>query len=186
MPKYFSYHKDLFYQYSSLIETMKFMQFFLIGNIVHRYWNKVERLFETPWFFPLVVVLAFVCCADIFRWHYLRMMWTNLPRTLAMYSLLFIVVMFFRHYQQWFTQERGVGKTLQYIGTRTLDIYLLHFILLPRLPMVGLWLNRYQPNFVIDIVLSMGVAFVVVAFCLLISNMLRVSPFLRLYLFGRK
>ena len=186
MPKYFTYHKDLFFQYSSLIETMKFMQFFLIGNLAHRYWTKLQRLFDTAWFFPIVVTLAFVCCADIFRWHTLRLMWTNLPRTLAMYALLCIVVMFFRHYQQWFTQEKRTGQALQYIGTRTLDVYLLHYILLPKLPMVGQWLNAHQPNFVVDIVLSLSVAMVVIAFCLLVSNLLRVSPFFRLYLFGRK
>jgi len=186
MPKIFTYHKDLFFYYSSLIQTMKFLQFFLLGNLVHRYWDRFLKLIDTSWFFPVTLMIAFVCCADIFRWHTLKFMWTNLPRTLAMYSLLLIVVIFFRYYQRWFVSERPVGRALQYIGTRTLDVYLLHFLLIPKMPMVGKWLNANHPNFVIDIVLSMGVALVVIAFCLLISNILRMSPFFRLYLFGRK
>ena len=185
MPKTFTYHKDLFFEYSSLVQTIRYMQFFLLGNIVRRYWSRVEQLFDTSWFFPLVMTLAVVCCAEFFKLHTLKKVWINLPRTTAMYSLLLLVVMFFRHYQTWFDGEKKAGRLLSFIGTRTLDIYLLHFLLLPKLPQVGAWLNANQPNFVLSVVLSTSVALVVIAFCLLASQLLRVSPFLQLYLFGK-
>ena len=185
LPKVFSYHKDMFFAYSSLVQTIRYMQFFLLGNIVRRYWTQFERLFDSPWFFPLVVTVAVVCCADIFQLHTLRKVWTNLPRTTAMYALLLLVVMFFRHYQTWFDEGQRAGRFLSFIGTRTLDIYLLHFLLLPKMPQVGQWLNANQPNFLLSIVLSVSVALVVIAFCLLASQLLRVSPFLQLYLFGK-
>ncbi|MBR1521127.1 MAG: acyltransferase [Bacteroidaceae bacterium] len=186
MPQEFGkWYKTDFMMYSSCYETLKFLHFFLMGNLVHRFWQGTQRLFDARWFFPVIVVLAFLCCADIFKWHYMKQEWTNLPKTLAMYTLMFTVVMFFRHYQQHFTQQHSIGKGLQYIGTRTLDIYLLHFILLPKMPQVGKWLDANHPNFVIDIVLSVSVALVVIAFCLLVSNILRMSPVLKEYLFGR-
>ena len=91
-----------------------------------------------------------------------------------------------RHYQSWFDVGRKSGRFLSFIGMRTLDIYLLHFLLLPKMSQVGEWLNSNQPNFVLSIVLSVSVALVVIAFCLLASQLLRVSPFLQLYLFGKK
>ena len=185
LPKVFTYHKDLFFDYSSLIQTIRYMQFFLLGNIVRRYWDKVERLFDTSWFFPLMVTLAVVCCAEIFQLHTLKKAWVNLPRTTAMYALLLLVVMFFRHYQAWFGEGQRAGRFLSFIGMRTLDIYLLHFLLLPQMPQVGEWLNANQPNFLLSIVLSVSVALIVIAFCLLASQLLRVSPFLQLYLFGK-
>ena len=185
MPKIFTYHKADFFQVSSLVLTMKFMQFFLLGNLVHRYWDRVQRIFIAPWFFPTVTVLAFFCCADIFRWHIFKFMWTNLPRTLAMYSLLMMVVTFFHYYQGWLTCETWLGRTLQYVGTRTLDIYLIHFIVMPKLTFVGKWLNANQPNFLIDIMCSLIVAVPVIVLCCLISHILRVSPFFKKYLFGR-
>ena len=103
-----------------------------------------------------------------------------------MFTLLSMVVIFFRNYQSWFTQERFIGRTLQYIGVRTLDVYLLHYILLPRLPQVGQWLNQNRPNFVLEVVTSFSVALIVIAFCLLISQILRISPLFRQYLFGRQ
>lgn len=185
LPKVFSYHKDLFFAYTSLIQTIRYMQFFLLGNIVRRYWTQFQRLLDSPWFFPVVVTLAVVCCAEFFKLHTLKRVWINLPRTTAMYALLLIVVMFFRHYQSWFEEGRRAGRFLSFIGMRTLDIYLLHFLLLPKMPQVGEWLNANRPNFLLSIVLSVGVALVVIAFCLLVSQLLRVSPFLQLYLFGR-
>ena len=186
LPKVFTYQEDTFFAYSSLVQTIRYMQFFLLGNIIRRYWHQAERLFDTSWFFPLVVTLAVVCCADIFQLHTLKKVWVNLPRTTAMYALLLIVVMFFRHYQAWFEEGKRTGRFLSFIGTRTLDIYLLHFLLLPKMPQVGAWLNANQPNFLLSIVLSVSVALVVIAFCLLASQLLRVSPFLQLYLFGKR
>jgi fucose 4-O-acetylase-like acetyltransferase len=98
---------------------------------------------------------------------------------------MLIVVMYFRNHQDRFTRETRIGRGLQYVGTRTLDVYLLHFILLPQLPEVGKWLDAHHPNFVLDIVLAVGTALVIIAFCLLISEILRMSPFLKKYLFGR-
>ncbi len=210
VPRVFTYWHDLFFSYSSLLETIKFMQFFLLGNLARRHWDVLLRLFQTRWFFPLCVVLGFLCCADFFRWHCLKLVWTNLPRTLAMYCLLLVLVQCFVHYESVLTPTRPLGHALQlaspsrlarhspkralsllslllrFIGQRTLDIYLLHYLFLPRLPEVGAWLNQCHPNFVIDVTLSIGLGLLVVAFCLLTSAVLRTSPFLRLYLFGKQ
>ena len=186
MPKYFKYPGSAFMRYSSLIEVVYYFQFFLFGNVVHRYWDKVERLFDSRWFFPVVTVIAFVCAADVLKWHTLRLMWVNLPRTVAMYALMLMVVMFFRYYKDSVSKETVMGRGLQYIGVRTLDIYLLHFILMPRLKMVGPWLDSMHPNFILEVVMTVSVALVVIVFCCLASNILRVSPFFKKYLFGRK
>ncbi|MBQ9361850.1 MAG: acyltransferase [Bacteroidaceae bacterium] len=174
-----------FMMYSSFYETLKFFHFFVFGNLVHRYWKNTTALFRKQWFYPVVTIVAFLSCADFFRWHLFNGEWINVSKTLAMYTLLLMVVMFFMHYESWFAKETPVGRTLQYIGVRTLDIYLLHFILLPKLPMVGAFLNQYRPNFLVDIVFAMTVALLVIAGCCLMSHVLRVSPIFKKYLFGR-
>ncbi|MCD8304418.1 MAG: acyltransferase [Prevotellaceae bacterium] len=186
VPRVFTYWHRPFYSSSSLLETIKFMQFFLLGNLARRHWGCLTKLFSSRWFFPLCVVLGFLCCADYFRWHFLKLVWTNLPRTLAMYCLLLVLVQCFVRYESLLTPSRPLGHALQFIGQRTLDIYLLHYLFLPRLPEVGAWLNRCHPNFVLDVTLSVGVGLLVIAFCLLVSAVLRTSPFLRLYLFGKR
>lgn len=186
MPSWFHYHEAAFYNYSSLIQTMRFMQFFLLGNLVHRLWVQTQRMMDSQWFFPVAITLVFFCCVEFLRWHYLRLQWANLPRTLSMYGLVLLTVTTFRYFADQLTTEHRLGRWLQYIGKRTLDIYLLHFILMPRLPQVGVWLNHNQPNFLLDILLSVSLGMVVIGACLMVSNLLRISPFFRQYFFGRK
>jgi fucose 4-O-acetylase-like acetyltransferase len=78
-----------------------------------------------------------------------------------------------------------VGASLQYIGRRTLDIYLLHFFFLPNIPTIGQFFDKYRHNFVLDTTLSVVIALLIIGFCIITSNILRVSPFLRKWLFGR-
>ena len=78
-----------------------------------------------------------------------------------------------------------MGASLQYIGRRTLDIYLIHFLFMPDLPHVGEFFKSYPHNFVIDILLSAVLGLVVIGFSIITSNILRISPFFKKWLFGR-
>ena len=171
---------------SSVLELMRFFHFFVFGNIIHRYWHKTERIFEKPGFYLAIVAIACVCTTEYIHLHLLHMQWANITHTLAQYSLLTLVFLFFRYYQQSFSKETRVGRSLQYIGTRTLDIYLLHYFFLPKLPEVGEFFNTHKGNFVLDTTLSFLAAIVIIGFCLVVSNALRISPFLKKYLFGRE
>ena len=190
LPRYFSWAlgykgpPNEFMNYSSLVELFRYFPFFLFGSIVHRYWEQAQRLMDARWFFPIVTLLALICTLDVIKWHTLRMAWTSLPHTLAMFLLLSMVFMFFRHYHEFFEQTR-FGQGLQFIGRRTLDIYLLHYFFLPKLPMVGEFFRVNRQNFILDTTASLAVALLVVAFCIVTSQLLRVSPFLKKYLFGR-
>ena len=190
LPRYFSWalgHKgpqNEFLNYSSLVEMFRYFPFFLYGTIVHRYWDQAQRLMDSRWFYPVVLALAVVMSLEVIKWHTLHMEWASLPHTLAMFLLLSIVFMFFRHEQAFFGETR-FGKGLQFIGRRTLDIYLLHYFFLPKLPMVGQFFFTNRHNFLLDTTASLLVALVIVAFCIITSQLIRVSPFLKKHLFGR-
>ena len=91
----------------------------------------------------------------------------------------------FRYYQQYFTKFTIMGVSLQYVGRRTLDIYLIHFLFMPDLPQIGEFFKSYPHNFVVDILLSVLLGLVVIGFCIIASNILRISPFFKKWLFGR-
>jgi len=184
--RWFSWRKEPFFRYSSLTEVARYFQFFLLGNLVHRFWPQVQRLLDTRWFFPLLVVVAFLGAGDYLKWHNLRMEWANLPRTLSMYAFVMMIVAFFRHYEHWFTKETRLGSALQYIGVRTLDIYLIHYFFIPKLPDIGVWFKAHPTNFVLEGTTAIILATLVIAFSLLTSHILRVSPFLKKWLFGRE
>ena len=194
LPKYFSWAQgykgaktDLFYflQDSSFVQVFLYFPFFLYGNIVHRYWDKWQRVMDSKWFFPIVIVIVILATLDALKWRTLRMAWAIIPLTVSRFGLLTITFMYFRHYHQYFTKMTFMGASLQYIGRRTLDIYLIHFLFMPDLPHVGEFFKSYPHNFVIDILLSAVLGLVVIGFSIITSNILRISPFFKKWLFGR-
>lgn len=194
LPRYFSWangyrgvRTDLFYflMDSSIGQVLLYFPFFLYGNIVHRYWDKAQRLMDSKWFFPIVIILVILCTLDALKWHTLRMTWAIVPLTLAKFLLLTIVFMYFRNYQQYFTKYTVIGSSLQYIGRRTLDIYLIHFLFLPDLPHIGEFFNAHSHNFAIDTTLSVIIGLLIIGFSIITSNILRISPFFKKWLFGR-
>ena len=192
LPKYFWWAfgrkgltNDTWLHVTSFIQVMQYLPFFLYGNIVHRYWNTWQRIFDSRWFYPLIVVIVIFCTLDVLKWHTLRMQWTNLPMTLAKFILLTMVFMYFRHYHQYFTKMTWIGRSLQYIGRRTLDIYLIHFLFMPNLPGIGSFFSSNRHNFIMDTTLSVLIGLVIIGFCIITSNILRVSPLFKKYLFGR-
>jgi len=193
-PKYFSWaagyrgqKTDLYYflQDSSFVQVLLYFPFFLYGNIVHRYWDKAQRVMDSKWFFPVVIVIVVLATLDALKWQTLRMTWAIIPLTTARFGLLTIVFMYFRHYKEYFTKLSPVGVSLQYIGRRTLDIYLIHYLFLPDLPTVGAFIKSYPHNFVLDVVLSVILGLVIIGFSIITSNILRISPFFKKWLFGR-
>lgn len=98
---------------------------------------------------------------------------------------LLIVFNIFRVYSGTFSSATRVGRSLQYIGKRTLDIYLLHYFFLPYMPQLGSILFA-EKNIAIELVVVGALSLVVVGLCLVVSNILRTSPILAKYLFGAK
>ena len=172
-PRYFSWAfgwrglPNEFMDTSSISQLFLYFPFFLYGNIVHRYWNGAKKIMDSPWFFPMLIVVVVFAALDSLKWHTLRMTWAVLPLTLARFALLTIVFMYFRFYHQYFTKLTVMGRILQYIGRRTLDIY------------------AYRHNFVLDTSLSFFLALLVIGFSIITSNILRISPFFKKWLFGR-
>jgi fucose 4-O-acetylase-like acetyltransferase len=170
---------------TSLGQLMLWLPFFLYGNITHRYWDKAQRLMDSRWFFPAIVAVAVICTLDALKWHTLRRAWAIIPLTTAMFLLLTIALMYFRHYKEYFSKFTVIGASLQYIGRRTLDIYLIHFLFLPSLPSIGSFFKLYRHNFIIDTTISVIFALLVIGFSIITSNILRISPFFKKWLFGR-
>ena len=193
-PKYFSWaagyrgaKTDFYYflQDSSFVHVFLYLPFFLYGNIVHRYWDKAQRVMDSKWFFPSVIAIVILATLDALKWHHLRMTWAIIPLTISRFGLLTITFMYFRHYKEYFTKLSPIGASLQYIGRRTLDIYLIHFLFMPQLPSVGDFFKSYPHNFVLDIVLSVILGLVIIGFSIITSNILRISPFFKKWLFGK-
>lgn len=167
----------------SLNRLFYYFQWFAFGNIMSRYresfFEKIDnKTCSSILIASFFVLFIFYKCIN-YEWI------NNSLKILLGYLGLVIVVAFFYKNENSVKSDTVVGKSFQYIGKRTLDVYLLHFFLLPSLPMVGSWFVVH-PNLVLELAVGLFLSLLVIGLCLLISNVIRISPFLGNILFGAK
>lgn len=166
--------------------NLKYFLFFALGTLVKKYFVKFENLLDSSLLVPISVTAYFL----------MNVFYNPINGGGAAFRFSFIlltagtgivcVFAFFRRYQNLFNYNQPAGKVLQTIGRRTLDIYLLHYFLIPQ------DLGKAFPVFsqynlpLIEFFCSLILAFLIIAACLGISAVLRTSPLLAHFLFGAK
>lgn len=158
-----------------------FFFYFVLGNLLKKYYNQVQVLLDGRWLLPLCIFFYFI--VNGFK--------SAIPvnklvlGTLLSISGLVILFSFFYKNQRVFSKVTRLGKVMQYVGRRTLDIYLIHYFLLPvNLTFVTVFKDHPMP--ILEFVASSIIAIIIIAACLLVSNIIRLSPFLAHWLFGAK
>ncbi len=165
----------------SVVRGVYFM-FFIIGTLVRKHYKTVESLLDKK-YTVAVLLVSFVAlcllmeCYDI-GGH-------RISKSAGLIGV-FLVLSIFRRYRNELDKTNKVGYVLQYVGRRTLDIYLIHyFIIRSNLKTVLPDFSALQAPFA-EFILSFVVAVVIIAFCLLVSAVIRTSPFMAHLLFGQK
>ena len=164
------------------IGKLRYFIFFLLGVFVKNHFNNFERLLVNRWTMTFLIPFFFISVILLFH--------SFMPETLKFVlwgsSGLIIVFGLFRHYEKSFAKESIIGYCLQYIGTRTLDVYLLHYFFLPQnLHEAGQFFNE-SLNPTIELFVTLLLALLIICLCLILSNVIRLSPLLAHWLFGAK
>ena len=167
------------------VEQLIYFIFFIIGTLAKKHFDKIKMLADKGW--VVAICLLFFFGFEIYNLHEQT---TNIVMS-ACYQLnraigLMLVFVFFMKNENLFTQETRFGRVLQYVGRRTLDIYLLHYFFLPRnLEVVGKFFSTYQ-NPSLELFVTLALAIAVVTLSLLMSKIIRMSPLLADWLLGVK
>jgi fucose 4-O-acetylase-like acetyltransferase len=163
--------------------------FFYLGTLVKRHFDVFILWTNKLWLMALIVI-GFVAIA--IRPHSDDAITQYLIFSIGGILGMTMVFTFFRHlytspllslYSSIFHHPSSI---LKFVGTRTLDIYLLHYFFLPRFMMSYADQLQAYDSKLIEFSVVMLLAMVVVAICLLMSYIIRLSPFLGHYLFGVK
>lgn len=164
------------------ITTWRLFIFFYIGTWVRRHFDGFIRWTSKPLVIALITAAFFLIASTSHKDNLLFEMFRFYGGGITGMVMVFTL---FRLSASWF-KKWHISKPLQYVGTRTLDIYLLHFFFLPRFLMVYADCIRSFDSRMIEFLTIMAVSFVVLALSLLASYVIRLSPFLSHYLFGVK
>ncbi len=168
------------------LDKLWYFVFFSFGAYVKGHFSSFLEFLESK-YFPVLMVAFFGVAFFYIKSPFIN----NLPRHALLkvplgIAGICIVFNFFRKHEASFRQTTAVGRALQYIGKRTLDVYLLHYFFIPRqLEMVGDFF-RANSNLSLEFVCSFLLSVIVVGLCLVVSNVIRTSDFLAHWLFGVK
>ena len=112
-------------------------------------------------------------------WFYIRIVAFEMT---AVLSFFFI---FYRH-RAWFAADKPLPRTLSLVGQRTLEIYLMHYFLLPNdLQFLGRFFSQHHAM-VIEILIVGTITITIAALCMLVGEMIRSSSFLHHWMLGGK
>lgn len=184
---------DLF----TLYNTFFYFQFFVFGNLFARFMPFFEKLLTDSRFTAGIIIsfcfffwlnsTAYLDKEGILAQHsmLLRSGINQISFLLPKYCALLIVFALFRKHKQLFSSTTRLGTYLQYIGKRTLDVYLLHYFFLQSIPWIGDFFKS-SPNMVLELTTGISLSILIIIICLTVSNILRISDLLGHYLFGAK
>lgn len=157
--------------------------FFWFGTFVRRYFDRFIQLTNNSYVTATLIVLF----TAIILWpmvlsingiEYIAYLVAGLSGTVICFT-------FFRIHAQHFSQETWYGRGLQLIGRRTLDIYLIHYFVLPYdLVQLDVWLQYHHNTLFAPMALILALWVVICS--LFISSLIRVSPLLAKYFFAVK
>ena len=173
---------DLFHYLG--MKNWRYYIFFIVGVLVRKHFNGFVQFTDNKYAMALSILGFFgmVFYAD----HIDFSMWK--PLNMLIYGVLSIIVIFtfFRKYETSFQSSTKLGYAMQYIGRRTMDIYMIHYFLLPlNLGFVGqFFANNVNPS--LEFIVTSIIALLVILLSLIMGNVIRLSPLLAHYLLGAK
>ena len=158
----------------------RYYLFFFVGAWVRRHFEMFIRWTDKPIvLFFIVGVFAYVASTP----HKDFLIYEMLRLYVGGISGMWMVFSFFRLSATWL-QRIHLSKPLQYVGTRTLDIYMLHFFFLPRFLLSYADQLQAFDSRLMEFVVILMISLLVLGLCLLVSYVIRLNHFLGHYLFG--
>lgn len=168
----------------------KYTQFFVFGIICSKYRDRFFKLLENNIFVTIMIsswiIFMILWYNDVFRSSF-PVIYSFIHDIAVRYVALMTVVIIFYSSRNFYNNNSGsrVSNSLIFIGQRTLDIYMIHYFLLPNMYVLKEYLNSGN-TIIFQILIGGGITAAIVTVCLLVSSILRKSKTLAVWLFGVK
>ena len=161
------------------VYSFGFFIFFILGIITKKYFHIIKLIFEKD--LAMMFVISFMLVGSIF---FIKDYFVHLEIKLALSIFGIFSIFYFFMKNGEYMDNSQIGKVLQFIGRRTLDIYLLHFFFTRNSLS---WIeNTGIESPTLIFIISIAISFIIIGICLLISKFLRTNPLLGKILFGAK
>lgn len=158
---------------------LKYFPFFFLGILVKKNYSWVKPIMTNGWCMSLIIV-SMLMIMDFT---------SNLGFALLIERILGLVFLYvlFLHYSAFFSSKTKIGKVLVLIGKYTLEIYLLHYIVIYS---VRDWkeffnISLIDSSWLIQLAVYLTLSLIIIGICLLMAKVVRIAPPLYKLMFGR-
>ena len=163
-------------------KTLFYIPYFAMGLTVRRFDKKFYSIIKRPMTLTVLIVI-FVCAMggkrelpNIYDSLYHPVI--RVVSLIASFSASLLVITIFYTYRDYFDKETRFVRGWRFIGKRTLDIYFIHYFLLPHMRWVGPYMKLHN-TFLVELAAGLVVAACVLAVTMGISAILRRAPLIR-------
>lgn len=165
------------------LTKLSYFIYFVLGVLVRKHMDSLINILSKKWVFSSIIIVA-ILGYMVFEKYDLDHGFLGVFTTpiLSMASVL-LAMEFFRRY------EATINNAMPYfqkVGTRTLDIYVIHWLILPYgLDVIG---NTFATTnaHILYFATGLVIAVLVIVTCYLIGSVIRLSPMLARLILGAK
>lgn len=164
--------------------TLNYLPYFMLGIFARRNEEGLWTIIDNKWLKAVTVVGFFSLVLFYGCRHRYSVEW-DLVMTGMRLSGLMTILIAFRTYRDYFESGSRLSRAMCFAGSRTLDVYYLHYFFIPDLSFLKNTLSAGQGNSIVGM-LAIGItaSILVISVCLLVSAVIRTSPVLSEWLFG--
>lgn len=173
-----------------LHQTCNFFLFFALGILAAKYRDSILVLIVNKWVSMIVFLMLMTSSLFMFKFYgslhisgVKEQIVSTIGETAVGFWGVICLYMLFYYYKSFFSETNIVGKSLIIIGNNTLAIYLIHYFILPNLPMIGTFLKSY-PNIICELCICLPLSLIIIVISMGIAKIIRVSPILSSLLLG--
>ena len=179
-----------YYPILCLINLSRYFEFFVFGILCRKYQKRFldiisSDLIKSILFLSFIIVLYLDWNKVLVSYYFFHILNHEFIRRFI--GLLFVYSIFY-NYKDFYDSENPIAHGLRFVGRRTLDIYMIHYFLIPDLVSYrSVLLGALTPqNTILEFFVVLLFASLIIAMSLLISAIIRSSSTLGHYLLGVK
>lgn len=166
-------------------ELSNYFIFFTLGLLAKKHNLTFSNLINNKHFISIALILPLIILSLIYgpaKLHF-KAGFSGLIQIFNGVCLVIVIFTLFRNSSSYWEKQGFIQNGFEFIGRRTLDLYMLHYFLLPFIPNVGKFLLKHN-NYILEFITTSILTFVITGIALLISIFIRTSPICAKYLFG--
>lgn len=172
--------------YLNAYALKQFYLYFILGYLFFQNYTSISRLLIKKQ--SITISLSYLFIILFFYFYYINPSYNKIIGVLSSISVIVSLYILLLRYKEYF--PAFIKNSMLYIGKHTLDIYVLHYFLLPRNQVYFSFLfginTGASNNIILEIIGGIAIALLVICACLFISILIRLSKPITLILLGHK